>query len=831
MRILQRGPALAIGRSTEAAVLGLRTVSICVIAIAISACGKGFQAQEILSSNTSQSTVTGTWVPSTFCQGTTLVTSYSCSTEKCQGDQPANKNEANSSSCTSTPGTVANCSVNGQTIGQGPFNIAGGYTSSTTVYPGLCQSDIFQGTCTNGVVAYQHTPAATSCTPGLQEGSQDCTFNGQVVKNGGFTTGFASSSVPYNSTCSSSQLTCSNGNLLNATAFPFASCAPASAVNCTVNGQAVGQGTFKIASGFTSSTTTYPATCQADYYGGTCNNGTVTNLHTPAAALCTPGTPGTVSTCPDGQIMFNQKCTQLLPANPNVGTAAAPGFGFNYEPWGYGDTWLTTDFAAAQPRIANDIALMKSMGVNVVRLMIMPFALGLPPWQFNQPYGHNNFDLANYNLAAKNLVQVVKIFSTARIRVIPMFTPNTFYWFTPEPDSLGNWPSYVDIQCRDTSIYWWQCRYPNRWSDFVWDFVTWENGLVWEIENDPVASANILYYDLNNEVQFANGPGTDMQALLTTEIENTIVPAGKIGFSLLMPTGSTDAKNLKNLLVSSSKIANYIDVHCYPDVSNGCQINNSIAAWLDKAYQTVRASFPSSQTHFNIGEFGATFDGGKGSSQANEEAQIIAWAKNNHDVSALIHWGLYDDNPSYGVRVGVAPGPDQGMNTRDSYMVLGSAQANLIDGDFENGLAGWFAGGTGAKMATKPASDSVTGTSYGRMTVTGPGFNYLCTPNFVLPDGWYVATGGFIRTAVAGVTIDTHYFDRNWSELSVDSIQLTQPSSSQWRQIQEQSLSKRVALGNKPYAAQVCFGITAPTGTSTQYPMFLDLDAITIFDY
>lgn len=64
-----------------------------------------------------------------------------------------------------TPSTpLANCTVNGQKVGQGSFNIPSGYKSSTVPVGQSCRVDSYQGTCTNGSVFYSHRPMATSCS-------------------------------------------------------------------------------------------------------------------------------------------------------------------------------------------------------------------------------------------------------------------------------------------------------------------------------------------------------------------------------------------------------------------------------------------------------------------------------------------------------------------------------------------------------------------------------------------------------------------------------------------------------------------------------------------
>ncbi|MBI5456729.1 peptidoglycan-binding protein [Candidatus Kaiserbacteria bacterium] len=525
------------------------------------------------------------------------------------------------------------------------------------------------------------------------------------------------------------------------------------------------------------------------------------------------------------------------PTDDQVRPASPPYYGVNYFASGYGN-FLTDQFDVSRTRIQNDIGLMQSMGINVVRISVAGFANGLVPWTYNQPRGREYFDTANWELAGNNLAKLIKQFKAARIKVIVDFVSINYFLFAPSATELAIHP--VSQACKDgfasgSMGVWWQCRYPNRWDDFVWDYTTWVNGIVWLVENDSEAASNVLYYDPIGELQFSDRTGTDMKAFANIIIANNNIPAGKLGISVLNPESTTPASialpNLKTLLDAAGKKLSFIDVHCYPGIS--CAFGSqTVAQWFTDAYTNARRSFPASETKFVVGEWGSNYDGGKGLGQANYDAQVVNWAKSNGDVTALVHWNLYDDNPSYNeYHIGVAPTAGVAQGTRNTYMVLGTMRGDLIDGDFESGISKWFNGGSGSNLKQMPI-EAVTGSYYGRMQVTAPGQNWFCTPNFVLANGTHVATGGFIRTALANVTLSTRYFDSNWKLIGQDDITLTQPAAWQWRQIQEQSLSKRATTWTgAPYAAQVCFVLNGPAGTSATNPQYLDLDSITVHDY
>lgn len=56
------------------------------------------------------------------------------------------------------------CNVNGTVVGQGAFNVPGGYQSHSVAYGSTCQADSYQGTCSNSTITYSHEPAASTCS-------------------------------------------------------------------------------------------------------------------------------------------------------------------------------------------------------------------------------------------------------------------------------------------------------------------------------------------------------------------------------------------------------------------------------------------------------------------------------------------------------------------------------------------------------------------------------------------------------------------------------------------------------------------------------------------
>ena len=580
--------------------------------------------------------------------------------------------------------------------------------------------------------------------------------------------------------------------------------------------------------------------------------------------------------CGSGAVLFDGHCAPLPPPNP-VGTATEPAYGFDYIPSGF-PNWITTDFATCQDRVAKDIGLMKSMGISVIRISVWGFGNGLPPWVYDQPAGTQYWDLASFDMAAANLPEIVKWFGTARIRVILVFAPNNYWNSGPVPDS-GGWPSYVPVPCHDTTMQWWQCRYPNRWSDFAWDYLAWINGLAWQVENDPDAAPNILYYDALNELQYTDNPGTDMKSLIDVVIGNNNIPSDKLGFSILNPVASSS--DVASLSADSSA------QHPGPCLTSTCTAIRAFKMGTvptteqspdgsTRPMTSCRPAFRAPCPVFSLVNFGSNYNPNDpnavnysagdywGAGQVNLDGEVVGWMKQHGGVAGIEHWGLYDDDPDYAnceidpsagfsaCSLGVAPVPGSPGSAvpasasqwstdqyRLNYMLLGTMPGALFDGDFESGTGSWSADGTGSQLVTLNG-DAVTGGYYARLSVSAPGENEVCTPSFALPGNvssltGYVAVGGFVRTTIPAVDIAVHFWGPNSGLLGEDDIVLTQATPGTWEPIQEQALSERAAtwkgLGGPPVAAEVCFAVTAPSSASSASPIDVDLDSITVYDY
>lgn len=499
----------------------------------------------------------------------------------------------------------------------------------------------------------------------------------------------------------------------------------------------------------------------------------------------------------------------------------APGaYGFNYTPHGH-DNWLIREYSSFQDRFEKDIALMKSMGVNSVRIMIAPHGTALNMFTFDQPADRKAWDMKAFNKATGNLKRIIRRLKEARIKVIVAIQPNVFYWYGPTPNSQGQWEEYISQECRRTDILWWQCRYPGRWSDFTWDYVDFVNSLVWQIENDEFARQNVLYYDPLNEIQ-TNTPA--MQDFNRAVLGYNTIPPGRMGLSLLEAGDAsiTDPAKLKDILDQAGRVADVVDFHVYPQVGLPFKSGHvSVETYLDAVRASIRRSFPAWQTRLIIGEFASIYEGGAGHGQAELDARVIAWVKKQGDVLGALRWEIFDQ------LVGMASQAASIPAIRSTYMPMTQMRGRSFDGDFENGSGGWT---STAPLETLP-NEAVTGQHYGRMKIIKPGQQSFCSPHFKMFDGWMLAWSGFFRTAVNEVEIRADFYGASGVLLSQDRVTLKHAGGWQWKPLLEQNLSKKFMGATKPDQARLCFTIDAPAGTSSSNPQYLDLDGLAAFSF
>jgi len=104
------------------------------------------------------------------------------------------------------PRSSATCSLSGSIVADGSSVTA--YASASVPFGASCQSEV--RTCSKGTLSGSYLNRACQVQSAT---SQNCTFSGNVVSHGASVMAFASSSVPYGSSCQSQVRTCSNGFL------------------------------------------------------------------------------------------------------------------------------------------------------------------------------------------------------------------------------------------------------------------------------------------------------------------------------------------------------------------------------------------------------------------------------------------------------------------------------------------------------------------------------------------------------------------------------------------------------------------------------------------
>lgn len=511
--------------------------------------------------------------------------------------------------------------------------------------------------------------------------------------------------------------------------------------------------------------------CGPDGCGGVCGD-------CPAMFICQP----------DGTCRLESTCAG--PAAP-VPTA----FGFNYAPQGYLCKWAGTQFDDARDLFEQDLALMASLGTGVVRIMLLPYCLGLT---MTEDSGPGNFDQAELDALAVNLPFIIERFADHGIPVILAFGPNAYYWNGP-----------------DDQQRWWEYVYgPGGWGDFTGDMVDWGTRVVEMLETSP-ACANVLYYELHNEVDY-NVPG--MSSLVTAQLAATPVPDEKRGISILRVT---HAANLAADLAAAGVGLSFLEFHVYPDRGLHDDVPGTAAQ--------LASHFPG--VPLLVGEFGSIFceNGQDEDAESDTTVGVLAGAQSAGVVAAL-HWMLWDRAPGTDCagteRVGLGFGAHQ---PRDVFGALTVRQGLVADADFENGLGDWYVGGTTGEVALylggPSESDAATNLHYGRMQIEAEGLHWFCSPQ-LSPAGGKLAISGFVRSNQASLGLGVHFYDAS-QEIGQASAGFDLSGGWSFHNIQ-------VALGGHVFDVPpgttrciLCVSTEAPAGTSPSSPVYVDLDAVT----
>jgi cysteine-rich repeat protein len=520
--------------------------------------------------------------------------------------------------------------------------------------------------------------------------------------------------------------------------------------------------------------------CGPDTCGGTC------------------GTCGTSFSCDTslGQCHLDSNCTG--PAPP-----PATSFGFNYAPQGHLGKWVGSEYNLVQDVFERDLDTMASLGTKLVRIMLLPYRLGV---QLQQNGGPLNWDSAEMAEVATNLPLVLERFSAHGIAVVLAFGPNAMYWHGPDP-----------------SQRWWEYTYGSGgWSDFVTDMVDWSTAVV-EMVEPTAACSNVLYYDLHNEVDYGV---TGMHSLVTAQMAGIPVPDSKRGISLLR---SSHLADLVSDASSAGVTLEFVEFHSYPDRNHHVDIPNIANA--------VQQSFPSATVV--LGEFGSIFcENGEDEDLGQTTVMTVMDGAETAGLSMGLHWMLWDrvDGMSCADAERVGLGFEEDL-PRDAYGAMAQRLSLVENSDFETGVANWFVGGTtgDVELLRYGPSDanSATNSYYGRMKLTGDGNYWMCTTWFSV-SGEKLAVSGYLRhshASIDGMSLGVHFGD-NTSEISNTSQPMPFPNVGwAYQSVQKGLQGQAIDIPAAATRAFVCFSADAGSSVSASNPAYVDLDAISAHDY
>ncbi len=549
--------------------------------------------------------------------------------------------------------------------------------------------------------------------------------------------------------------------------------------------------------------------CGDDGCGGSCGSCPAGDVCLAGGTCCAPSCGsrecgpddcgGSCGTCPTrfrcgtaGECVVDSVC-----AGPTAPVPTA--FGFNYAVPGFIGGWYGSDWGAAEPGFRRDLEVLSALGTRVVRIMVLPYYAGI-----HLEEGRGNVgDPAAFAAAAANLPVILRAFRDRGIAVILALGPNALYWNGPAGDTRR----------------WWEWAYGAAgWSAFVEDVAVWSRELVEAVESGDACNA-VLYWDLHNEADYGV---TGMSVLNRALLSRVPVADAKRGMSVLR---QSDAAALAADVAATGRPLTWVDIHSYPDRSH----NPDLAAALG----ALRTSFPAARAL--IGEIGGIWceNGMDEDLQRNTVDGLLDQAASASAV-AVLHWMLWDYAPGEtcgdadAERIGLGFTPDSPRDVLGRVTVRNSL---LAGGDFEVSTSGWAGGGTGTAFEVVrggPAEGfggAPVNQYYLRLTITGAGTYWFCSPAFAV-SGAHLAVTGYVRSSAAQVILDLHYRDAlGWSHATGrPSLSTTLDVPAGWLPRHVQSLTGGHAFALPPGTDQVtlCFA-TVTTGAG---PTYIDIDAV-----
>ena len=488
-------------------------------------------------------------------------------------------------------------------------------------------------------------------------------------------------------------------------------------------------------------------------------------------------------------------CAAPLPSTGSVG--------FNYAPAGHLPRWLADEyeFPEVQQAFSRDLPILASLGARIVRLVLLPYKLGMTIKAGRAP---GDFDTALLDALTTNLPRAIERFAEYGMDVVVAIGANAFYWDGPEQGGT-----------------WWELTYgPDGWADFTADLVAWTGVVATAVESSPACS-HVLYYDLHNEVDY-NVDG--MEALVQAQLSQIQLPARKRGISLLH---AQRAEALALDLQASGATLDFVEFHTYPDRDHGVDIP-ALAT-------TVRGHLPG--VELLVGEFAGIYCE-NGQSEA-EQAAVVSDVLDRTalaNVRASLHWMLWDreplsDCPEGAERTGLGFGPER---PRDALGVWTARTSSVPNADLEDDVPSFFTGGTvEANVAFERVGPdpegAVTGQHFARLTATAPGQFWVCTPRFAV-GGSQLALSGYVRAPIPVLSVDVHSFGGNGMEIATDSfgLELDEASLGEIQQIQGRLAMPLLPLRDGAAEAHLCVVGNAPEGTAEKLPFVVEVDGIAV---
>jgi len=500
------------------------------------------------------------------------------------------------------------------------------------------------------------------------------------------------------------------------------------------------------------------------------------------SACATP--PDTMEPPPSGSSVQPTSLPTGQPT-PQARSQLLDGFelGMNYAPQGYLDGWVADGWPLVQRTVQRDLAILASMGVHTVRIMLLPYRLGMLIQPDLQP---GTLDEAGLDALASNLPDALATLDHYDIRAVLAFGPNAYYWNGPDPNTTWLAYTYGD----------------DGWDAWSADYVAWCNRVIATVEQSQAADV-VAYYDLHNEVDLRVA---GMDQLVTRQLREIRVPDGKLGLSLLESRRLSD---LARLVADAGEPLDYLEIHTYPDRA----ANTGIANWSEEA----RSLFP--ETRIVLGEYGGIWcENGQDASKQADIVEEVLDAARQANIPAL-HWMLWDRAAGTSCNAGCER-VGLGFSVqapRKAYEIL-AAQAIAV-GDFNVTLSSqeWMAWPFGTEILRHAprAVDPQTQFPSVSLEVAGEGSVWLCSPPLDGQDG-LLAVAGYVRSSHPEIVIAVVEGDGRASEEVSRSYACALPKETAWNQLQICLSGTLLATPADSTFCRVCVGIQGKDGQSVR---------------